>query len=217
MTRRCRKGCFTLVELMAAMAIFLILMAALLTFLFSSQKVWSASSSRSRLYENAGMAFEMITRDLHSSLYDTQSIPFWQKNSGELSFVSVLYGVPGTEKTNVCEVRYRMSNNELQRSLFRISDPEWDFYGNMSTSAFDDSDFETVTEYLVDLEFSCYDADGNLIPPSSGSLTPYPNSIKIDIGMLDPGSFLKWRESGNADILNDMQRNFSRTIFLGKR
>ena len=77
--RKTNKSAFTLLELLFAMAIFLMIMAVLFKFIDLAQKAWTDSSKRNMVYENARLAFDLIARDLQSSYYSEDTIPFWHK------------------------------------------------------------------------------------------------------------------------------------------
>jgi len=80
---------FTLIELMVAMAVFALLMASLMQFFGSAQKLWSLSSSKSEMFENARVALEMISRDLQSAYYNSGTTPFYV-SSGARSSASAM-------------------------------------------------------------------------------------------------------------------------------
>jgi len=80
---------FTLIELMVAMAVFALLMASLMQFFGSAQKLWSLSSSKSEMFENARVALEMISRDLQSAYYSSGTTPFYV-SSGARSSASAM-------------------------------------------------------------------------------------------------------------------------------
>jgi len=80
------KKVFTLFELMVAMAIFSMMMAILFKFIDVAQKAWTDSSNRSMVYENARLAFDLIARDLQSSYYSQDKIPFWHKAATDSSW-----------------------------------------------------------------------------------------------------------------------------------
>lgn len=83
---RKRKMSFTLLELIVAMAIFTMMMAVLFRFIDLSQRAWVDSSNRSMVYENARLAFDLISRDLQSSYYSKDTIPFWHKGATDLAW-----------------------------------------------------------------------------------------------------------------------------------
>ncbi len=117
------KNVFTLIELIAAMGVFSILMLIMLTFFDGAQKAWTNCINRSQIYENARVAFDLITRDLQCAYYEYEKIPFWHKGfttySGSdsiydqqlLAFTSVTSILPNDNcKSKICEVKYQLYN-----------------------------------------------------------------------------------------------------------
>jgi type II secretory pathway pseudopilin PulG len=113
------KAIFTLLELMFAMGIFSLIMAVLFRFIDIAQKAWTDSSNRSMVYENARLAFDLIARDLQSSYYSEDAIPFWHKadtgaswneNRNEsLSFISTTNTPPYDNcDSKFYEVKYQL-------------------------------------------------------------------------------------------------------------
>lgn len=202
---------FNLVELFIAMVIFLIIMLCMVVILNSAQGVFSNSVDQDSIFSNTRVAFDLITRDLQSSLYEEDKIFFWQKSDSEINFVTV------AESSNICEGRYKLEDYNIKRSAIDPGTHHWNFYANNSISAWDEEDFQTIIPYITELKFTCFDKNGNIIPPSSSSLTPYPDSIKIDITTLGQTSFLKWRETGQDSYRDDNARKFSKTVYLGGR
>lgn len=70
MIRKKIKRCFTLLELMVSMGVFAILMLALMQFFSSAQNIWTASNTKTELYENAKIAMNLIATDLMNLYYE---------------------------------------------------------------------------------------------------------------------------------------------------
>ena len=111
-----KKRHFTLVELMAAMAVLVIMMGFLFKFIMSAQTLWSASERNARVYENAQVFFELIGRDLSgafTSKVPGQEVGFWlgpeDGTDGSSDFLAFVAMVQATApaKTGVAEVHYR--------------------------------------------------------------------------------------------------------------
>jgi type II secretory pathway component PulJ len=157
-----RKRHFTLMELMAAMAVLVIMMGFLFKFITASQDLWSASDRNARIYENSRVFFELLQRDLSTAVAsDTlgEEIGFWiapcAGNSAAdfLAFVSQSpsAGAAGSD-ANLWEIHYRWGDeNEPQgvRYLIRraaignrddgssgttAAYVQWDFYGDTTTT-----------------------------------------------------------------------------------
>ncbi|HBC85409.1 MAG TPA: hypothetical protein DCZ94_00490 [Lentisphaeria bacterium] len=125
---------FTLIELIAAMGVFTVIMLILLTFFDGAQRAWTNCINRSQIYENARVAMDLIARDLQCAYYEVDKVPFWNKgytNYGGtsavydqqmLAFVSVT-SIPPNDNcdSKICEVKYQLYNYE---STFPGADPK---------------------------------------------------------------------------------------------
>lgn len=74
--------CYTIVEVMVAMGIFLVMMTIMMQFFTSAQKVWNAVSKRNIMYADARIAMNVMTREIQSMLYNNDNdgtgiYPFW--------------------------------------------------------------------------------------------------------------------------------------------
>ena len=69
--------CFTIIELITAMAVFSIIMLVMIKMLGAAQEAWLRSDERNQLYENANIAMELMTRQLQSAQYDNGTYAFW--------------------------------------------------------------------------------------------------------------------------------------------
>jgi prepilin-type N-terminal cleavage/methylation domain-containing protein len=134
---------FTLVELLVAMAILALLMTVVLRFLSEAQSAWNLSGSSARIYENAQVAMELITRDLQSAVAcgsEGQEVPFriwspdpdvWLDGTAPLADRRLLSFVAHTDTNDgadadLCEVRYELytgddgnADHVKQRYYFR--------------------------------------------------------------------------------------------------
>lgn len=148
-----RKTRFTLIEILAAMAVLIVLMAMVFTFFASAQKAWSITDTNTRIYENARVAFDLISRDLQcaaTSEEPAREIPFyqafgtdfdptnWNRRLG-LYFVTVAEPASAA-KTKLCEIGYQLytgndASHSGDRFWFRRSrtcdsdGATWNFYG----------------------------------------------------------------------------------------
>ena len=68
---RLRRRLFSLVEIIVALAVFAVLMLMLLETMSALQKTWSLTRSTARIYENSRLVFELLERDLRSSITST--------------------------------------------------------------------------------------------------------------------------------------------------
>lgn len=70
------KRCFTLLELLVSMAVFTLLMMALMQFLNSSQKLWIGVDQKNDMFENARIALDYMSRDIQCIFYENDKVPF---------------------------------------------------------------------------------------------------------------------------------------------
>ena len=150
------KRFFTLLEMVVTLAVFLILVAIVLTFYDTVFKVSSSSSNTSRAFENARVALDIITRDIQCIYYKNEMIPFWHKGetvsyaeeyqNDLLAFISA---TPLPQSDNIssklCEVKYQLYNhsdlNEANAGwiLRSITGDDcgdtWNFYDNFDVDS----------------------------------------------------------------------------------
>jgi type II secretory pathway pseudopilin PulG len=116
---------FTLIEVLAAMAVFMILVSVMMQFFTTARNLWLTSSRRTDLYANARIALDMMARDLQCALYNNDNsaqgiYPFWfreyNQNSGgnvdELNFITSTDLKSIDANSNICEVRYTYVKTE---------------------------------------------------------------------------------------------------------
>lgn len=142
-----REKCFTLIELIFAMAVFLLLLVAVITFFYAAKNVWSFSDSRKQAFEDARVALDLMTRDLQCVYYTDDIAPFWLKTKGNdgkwyddvsINFISLTdIGDVSGSTSSLYEVKYQLwypengvqsdSDGWLMRSVTGSSSPKWNF------------------------------------------------------------------------------------------
>ena len=154
------KRFFTLLEMVVTLAVFLILIAIVLTFYDTVFKMTEVSSSSSMIFENARIALDIISRDIQCIYYKNEETPFWHKGNyvyldpddilkadpdwGEysydlLAFVSAT-PLPQSEViSRLCEVKYQLyfdpdldldSAGWILRSVTGDNSDSWNFQDN---------------------------------------------------------------------------------------
>jgi Tfp pilus assembly protein PilW len=223
--KRTKKSNFTLIELLAAIGVFAIIMLIVFQMLASSQKVWSLSETNTRIYENARIALDIITRDLQCAIASNRSggeIPFstgnWAASSGsdKIAFVSAV-DASSSAQSKLCEIIYHhdTTNNELKRSLVDDGDgADWNFYGETTgtdwfdDTSVDDTNRQTVIRGVDDLQFVCQNASGATM--AAGTYTELPASVYVSITLFDPKL-----DSNAPDAVRDKtKRTFTKMIYL---
>ncbi len=121
---------FTLIELIAAMGVFSIIMLVLLSFFSSAQNIWNLSRQKTTMYENARIALDLISRDLQCMYYEQGKVPFYHhpgtaanydsspgnndNDTEALYFISATNCLPGYDNnTRLCEIAYKFYNIDL--------------------------------------------------------------------------------------------------------
>ncbi len=119
---RCiRRHRYTIIEVLASMGIFIILITALMQFFSSARTLWVSSSRRNELYANARVALDLVARDLQSAMYQNDNTargiyPFWYRERvaqgtdnpqvNELNFIASTDLKPTEAASKICEIRY---------------------------------------------------------------------------------------------------------------
>jgi hypothetical protein len=211
---------FSLVETMVAVTILLVLMVALIRIFSATQRVWTASGNLSSVYENAQVALGVVTRDLQSAVVREgttleKSIRFLQPSAQALSFVSV-----GTD-SQLVEVAYKLEGRDFMRASRNDDDPDWNVYGDRNPMTESDT-YETVTENVVGLGFTCYHADGTTweVPSDATPETIAPAAISVTLTLVDNQTLRlldRLPEEARSRLLAQKSRTISKTVCLGRR
>jgi prepilin-type N-terminal cleavage/methylation domain-containing protein len=155
-----KKG-FTLIELMAAMGVFSIIMLILISFFISAQNIWNLTRQKNTMYENARIALDLIARDIQCIYYEQEKIPFYHhpgsaadNDTEALYFISTTNCLPNYDcNTRLCEIAYKFYNiddppapakptNARAGALVRsvtgdaqsTTNTAWNYYGKPSES-----------------------------------------------------------------------------------
>ncbi|MFZ2655982.1 MAG: prepilin-type N-terminal cleavage/methylation domain-containing protein [Victivallales bacterium] len=212
---------FTLIELIAAMGVFAIIMVIVMSVFTAANRAWANCRDRGEVYENARVAMDLISRDIQCIYYEYRKVPFYHSttsgpNANEaLFFTSATSIRPGAATSKICEVAYSFYNvdtsgckaGHLIRSVTADNTPaKWNYYNTPALSkVFANSDatyaftqdstskeaYNPVIPNVVSLSFNCLKRDGTLIVPAA---TPemFPYSIVVNLTLLDSGSWAKW-------------------------
>lgn len=236
-----RRRAFTLVELLAAMAIFTVMLGMVFAMLAGAQRAWSAVDRNTRIYENARILMDLITRDLQCAIAsdaEGQEIPFrlfdhaYDTNM-ELStdpevvaFVSAID--PGSSAAaRVSELQYSHDTSGdyaymFRRSITSDNHSEWDFYnfkGPDPTDPSDDIDwldhqnFQRVVEGVESVQISCFD-DNDEMTNYSDSYAHLPTVVRVSFTLFDPSALDVPAGDRRDQLINQSRRSFNKIIFL---
>jgi type II secretory pathway pseudopilin PulG len=188
-----RKNSFTLVEMLASMAILVILMGFLFQFLSSAQRAWSLIETNTRIYENARVALDLITRDLQCAVAsdtEDEEIPFYYA-TGQPTFVSATPLPYDNPDSRLCEITYSFNptDNDLERQC--ISDAnasnKWgDFFSLAATDWHDNGtvDKEKVINGVEAMTITCYQGTSEMADTTN--FTVLPDYALVSLTLYDP-------------------------------
>ncbi len=118
-----KKKFFTLIELIAVMAIFIVIVAIVMGLYNTAHKATSATNEHTMTFENAKIALDLMTKELQCIYYENDTIPFWwhkldDKHSETawnvyrnelLAFITATSYKPNENcTTKLCEVKYQL-------------------------------------------------------------------------------------------------------------
>jgi hypothetical protein len=216
---------FTLIELLAAMAVLVVVMGVLFQFFGSAERAWSRAETNTRIYESARIALGLITRDLQSAVASSRAgaeIPFYVwpgagGGSGErLSFIARVE--TNTEaKADLCEIVYAWKDSganakELRRArdCDRTSsgvNTDWDFYGKTDAAwASTHAPLQTVIPGVTAFSLICIDRSGAVMSGTSNTL---PAAVLVSLTLIDEKLL-----AAPPVVQDRSKRTFTKTIFL---
>jgi hypothetical protein len=224
---------FTLVELMAAMTVVVVMMMMLLRLVSAAQQCWELCESRSRIYENSRVLFDVLERDFRSAVSSTipdKQIGFYVGDpfgaSGMLRGLHACFVAssdpPVMGDSRLCEVSYRWDPEDpdhpyvLRRQAVSDRDASnWDFTGRpngwyLNNVSNDDlAAFETVVDGVLEFTISCYDSANLALPANLDSLQ-IPNRVEVRAVLCDP-----YLVDAPSAVRFRTQRSFTKIFYLG--
>lgn len=227
-----RRHCFTLAEILAAMAVLVVLMLVVFRFFASAQRVWSLTGATTEVYEKARIALDVITRDLQSATARSNDVPgshiyFEQFSADEIRFVTASSGASYGGTSRLCEIGYKLdtSDHEFKRAWENDSaGANWDLYGSRPNESFVNAQtgYRKVVGGVLDLQFDFYADNVASVGTWAGAsyATKLPSAANVTLKVLDTQSMKKWElldAAGRARLESEVARTFSKMIFLGGR
>lgn len=218
---------FTMVEMLAAMAILSFIVLMLFQFTSSAQRIWRQSRSNAEIYERAKLFFDIVTRDLQSMAADdtagaqinycadTSVLPSGMK----MALVTASgIGLGASDRCPLMEVgyAYNSTNKTVYRFMTRQSDGSaWNFYNTAATtwaaSASWSSDTAVLAQGVSSFTITPYKMDNTPLTSDADDTMTVPSYVRVTISLFDP------RFTGTGDTnLNRTARGFSKTIFLNR-
>ncbi|NLF17001.1 MAG: hypothetical protein GX595_07065 [Lentisphaerae bacterium] len=197
--RSCRRR-FTLIELLAAMALMVIVALLSVRFFSNLQNVLQHSAGRTASHEDARLALGLLARDLQTVVARANDVPgsdirIHQPNSTSLWFVTD----SSADSTGACsfvEVGYRLRGQTLERASVDQSSAAWNLYGDRDDAS-DQDGYQTVIDGVTGFQIVCY--DGQYVPTTPDQTTQLPSLFSIRISVLDPADAARWQSLPEAD------------------
>lgn len=112
-----KKG-FSLIELLVAITLSLLILGALYSVYYISQKLYVKSADKAELNQNGRISLERIARDLRQTPKITTIFP----TTGDLSSPSIMFQ-DGNVIDQIQYIEYSLVNNELHRKLTHYCPP----------------------------------------------------------------------------------------------
>jgi Tfp pilus assembly protein FimT len=212
---------FSLLEMLLAMGLLAFLMLVLVKFFANMQTAFTLSMNTAELYENARVAFDVITRDLQCGVAAADDIPgrnicFHQSGGGSLWFVTS-GEISSSAKCGLIEVGYRWSANRFERAFVDDTNSGWAVYGNRDDA--DDQDgYRKVIEGVMGQSFVCYSE--SMVAYSPNQATALPHVVSVMLTLMDSKAFALWQrmpEPQRRALEGKVTRTFRKTVFLGGR
>lgn len=226
-----RRTAFTLIELIVAMAVFAVMMTALMQFYSATQKLWNGMSARTETFDGARVALDLISNDLQTILYTgdagVKSIRY-DSGSNTLSFGAIRSDFPHAKsESKVVKVVYRFVPDDKKLKLCVI--PDRDTEGNINADwkitdpdpfandgALDNNKFTTIAEGVVEFELALKNAQFLDFADGSDGVPPL---AEIKLGLIDSKAMIKLDLLPSGDqqkfIVNN-KRTFTRLVVIDR-
>jgi hypothetical protein len=205
------------VELLAAMAVLTLLVAALFGAFNQAQKVWLTGENRVQTFQSARATLEFMARELSQAVASTNLMFYGTPTS--VYFVAPL-STSATDHGDLCEVGYEFDGSSgVWKITRRFTAPTtanttpggaWNIYAaNWNTSWDPDPVTQAclASNCVLNLGFEYFGAAGSLGSNYSG--TNLPRAVQITIDVIDARSAERFRLSSAAAITNENRRTFT--------
>lgn len=210
---RPRRLRFTLVELLAAVALLAVLGGVLVRLYGNLQKAYNQSVRLAAMAEEARSVFALLGRDLRLSLTREDDIPGYsikihQPAESELWFVTANDST-SDKGASLLEVSYRLNGTTLERAEVDDSDPSWNPYGDRDDAS-QESGFQPVVDHVLSFSLTCYDSRlAALVPDQS---TQAPTMVGVTISLIDDKSFAEWQRLESTTERDELAKKRARVF-----
>jgi len=214
--RRSLRHRFTLIELLATVALVAVLGTTLIRFYSNMQRSYNGSLRLAALGADARAVFSLITRDLRLTAAREDDLPgldikIHQPDDGQLWFVSANESGAGGG-ASLLEVGYRLNETTLERAEVDDRSEDWNPYGDRDDAG-SQSGYQPVIDRVLDFRIVCYDQRLAICTPNQASQSPA--MVGIQFTILDPKSFERWKVLGGTqqdDFADRHSRTFCKTV-----
>lgn len=150
---------FTLLELLASMAILTVIVALLFSGFSQANRAWLQSENRVETFVQARAALDFISKELSQAMATTNISFLGSANS--VAFIAPVSTDP-TELVDIEEVVYLLNGHKLERQVSAFIDGPtwWDFYTSPQNWPTTTSLIATVAENIVSLQLDYVGTDG---------------------------------------------------------
>ena len=221
------KAGFTLIELMASMAILGLIMVLLFSVFDQVNKAWLGGENRVETFSQARAILDLMSREL-SQAVATPKIQFYG-DAQHVYFVAPLNTAP-TNQADLCAVGYVFDTVGLtltrglteptpvnfSSGIWKIYNPGW---WGAGISSFDKQTVLADPTNILNVTFQYWDpAQNKFVGTYSGSKLPY--AIQVFIDSADSRTVTKLKLVGGPAtfagqaITNSTLRSFSTTVYL---
>lgn len=211
---------FTLIELLVAMGVFALLMLALMTFFNSAQKLWTVSTNKMEMFENARIALDLISTDLQCAYYESNHndnmiyFGYPPPTSGvsgmtpKLAFTSLRTTPPNSKcKSRIAEIQYGVMDNKLYVNItgdFKTSgadnEANWDFT-DTSGATLSSTDWNTAATPFKSYDDNIYDPVSKANPDGWKEIIPYVVDMTVSCADRDGNVISSTYGTANPDKL----------------
>ena len=217
--RRALSRSFTLVELLAAMAVFVVILTMVFSMLAGAQRAYSAVDRTTRIYESARILMDLVTRDLQAAVAsDTTGgeIPFTVDPTPAQDLLGFVAAVdpPSSADARLCEILYAFQDNIFKRSCVGDGSGSWDFFGtptsNTGSWVTTGASRQEVVRGLESLTFTCFDSSNAMV---QGTYHTLPSVVRVSFTLFDPEA-LDLTGDARTSLIDKTRRTFNKIIFL---
>jgi prepilin-type N-terminal cleavage/methylation domain-containing protein len=151
---------FTLLELLAAMAILALMVAMLFSAFNQASRAWLQAENRVETFTQARAALDLMSREISQAIV-TSNISFLG-SATSVAFIAPVSTDP-TDIVDLEEVVYRLNGGYLERLVTPFSAGNvWDFYAQPQNWPATTSSTVTVADNIVSLTFTYQNTNGVL-------------------------------------------------------